>query len=90
VVWSYETADIPYEADRVPFGEQRPVPTFNGTLVDPVSNPPDDVPVLSLLLLGVKAVFPGTPYWFNELQLFLVLVGAATAFVGGLLRYRAG
>ena len=89
VVWSYETADIPYEADRVPFGEERPVPTFNGTLTDPVSDPPGDVPVLSLMLLGIKAVFPGTPYWFNELQLFLVLVGSATAFVGGVFRYRS-
>ncbi|MEF8774905.1 MAG: hypothetical protein V5A43_00180 [Haloarculaceae archaeon] len=90
VVWSYETTDVPYEADRVPVGERTPAPTFDGNMTDPIADPPGDIPVLSLGLVGLKSLFPGVPYWFNELQLFLVLAGIGTMVVGSGLRYRSG
>jgi hypothetical protein len=89
VVWSYHTPGVvPYEADRRPFAETSPVPLFDGNVTDPIEDPPSDVPVLSIALVGLKAVFPAVPYWFNEGQLFLVLVGVGTMLAGAIVTYR--
>ncbi len=88
VVWSYSTDNIPYEADRRPFRESTPVPLYDGNITDPVEDPPEDVPVLSTMLLGLKALYSGIPYWFTETQLFFVLVGVGTMFVGGVVTWR--
>jgi hypothetical protein len=89
VVWSYKTDEVPYEADRRPVGETSPVPLYDGNISDPVDAPTGDVPVLSTMLLGLKALYSGIPYWFTELQLFLVLVGVGTMVTGGVVRYRS-
>jgi hypothetical protein len=41
-----------------------------------------DVPGLSLLLVGVKAVFPRLPIWFGELQLLVTVCSLGLAVVG--------
>ena len=122
VVWSVGTKQIPYSADRLPYGEswilnnskgnttattptnhsvvngsnvtsnrsnttqhQTTIGTSSpekpGSIVAPNGGPKRDVPVLSTLLVGLKAVFPMLPYWFAIPQLSLsivsiVLIGA--------------
>lgn len=87
VVWSVRTERIPYEADRLPYGESVGAPTYtnNGSSVD---SPDAGVPVLSLLLVGLRAVVPSTPFWFREPQLGLTLVSALLIVVGGVDRIR--
>ena len=82
VVWSVRTERIPYEADRLPYGEPVGAPTYtsNGSSVD---SPDAGVPGLSLLLVGLRAVVPSTPFWFREPQLGLTLVSALLIVVGG-------
>jgi len=87
VVWSVRTERIPYEADRLPYGEPVGAPkyTTNGSGVD---SPDAGVPGLSLLLVGLQAVVPSTPFWFREPQLGLTLVSALLIVVGGVDRIR--
>lgn len=88
VVWSVRTERIPYEADRLPYGESVGAPkyTTNGSSVD---SPDAGVPVLSLLLVGLRAVVPSTPFWFREPQLGLTLVSVLLIVVGGGSRVRS-
>lgn len=72
VVWSMKTKRIPYEADRLPTGER--VGASQYAADSSVSAPTGDVPILSLLLVGLRAVVPSTPFWFREPQLGLTLV----------------
>jgi hypothetical protein len=50
----------------------------------------DDVPVLSLALVGIRAVFPKLPFWFGELQLVLTALSLGLIAGGGIDRYRNG
>jgi hypothetical protein len=87
VVWSVETPLIPYEADRIPYGEPVGAPLAGGNVT--VTGPADSgIPILSLLLVGIKAVFPGVPYWFNETQLGLTLASVGLMLAGSVLSYR--
>nr|WP_235007254.1 arylsulfotransferase family protein [Haloarcula mannanilytica] len=87
VVWSVRTERIPYEADRLPYGEPVGAPkyTTNGSGVDSTDA---GVPGLSLLLVGLRAVVPSTPFWFGEPQLGLTLVSALLIVGGGVDRIR--
>jgi len=87
VVWSVRTERIPYEADRLPYGEPVGAPkyTTNGSGVDSTDA---GVPGLSLLLVGLRAVVPSTPFWFGEQQLGLTLVSALLIVGGGVDRIR--
>ncbi len=88
VVWSVETGLIPYEADRLPDGELVGAPRADAEPGDPAS-PGGDVPLLSDGLILLRAIVPGVPFWFRELQLALSLVSLGLV-VGGLVdRYRA-
>ena len=86
VVASYVVPSLPYEADRVPYGES--VGTSYGTdrrvdlgLFD------RKVPVLSLLLAGARQVV-ALPYWVSELHVIVVLVGAMLWISGGVVMVR--
>lgn len=83
VVWSVQTERIPYEADRLPGGEQ-----VRGQSISShgVENPDvrGDVPVLSLLLVGLRAVAPWTPFWFTEIQLFSTLLSTLLIVTGAI------
>jgi len=79
VVWSHQTGGIPYEAERLPEGERAGADRYErGAVADPGG----DVPVLSLAMVGIRSVFPGTPYWFAESHLGLVLLGLGLTVAG--------
>jgi len=81
VVWSYQTPQIPYEADRLPGGEPRSGPRYDGDGVDdstvPASSP------LAPVLIGMRAVAPWLPFWYGPLQLFATVLSIGMV-VGGL------
>jgi hypothetical protein len=83
VVWSVQTERIPYEADRLPVGESVGGAQYTSD-GGSVGSPNNDVPGLSLLLVGLRAVVPSTPFWFREPQLGLTLVSALLVVVGGI------
>ncbi|MFC6794836.1 hypothetical protein ACFQFH_11460 [Halobaculum halobium] len=47
------------------------------------------VPVLSTLVVGVRAAAPWAPVWFGETQVGLTLVSLALALAGGATAVRA-
>lgn len=81
VVWSKQTEYLPYEADRLPAGEPVGGQQYVGGESSSVTTG-GDVPVLSALLLGIRAIVPSTPFWFGEVQLGLTLVSAGLVFTG--------
>jgi hypothetical protein len=81
VVWSIQTERIPYEADRLPAGESVGAPQY-ATESGSINTPSDDVPVLSLMLVGLRAVIPSTPFWFREPQLGLTIVSMFFVLTG--------
>ncbi|ESP88791.1 arylsulfotransferase family protein [Candidatus Halobonum tyrrellensis] len=93
VVWSYRTERIPYEADRVPRelvgGVDADLPRASGDATDPVDATPDaGVPVLSTLVVGLRAAAPWAPVWFAETQVGLTLVSLALVVGGGVVAVR--
>ncbi|MFC6786486.1 hypothetical protein [Halobaculum halobium] len=92
-VWTYPTDRIPYEADRVPRefqGSERDLPlaTSDGVNLDDGTGD-TGVPVLSTLVVGVRAAAPWAPVWFGETQVGLTLVSLALALAGGATAVRA-
>jgi len=88
-VWTYPTDRIPYEADRVPReyqGTERDLPRATGTDVGGAADA--GVPVLSTLVVGVRAAAPWAPVWFGETQVGLTLVSLALVLAGGVLAVR--
>jgi len=86
-VWTYPTERIPYEADRVPRelqGSERTLPlaTSDGVNLDGGSSE-SGIPVLSTLVVGVRAAAPWAPVWFGEAQVALTLVSLALVLAGG-------
>ena len=91
VVWSYATDRIPYEADRVPReltgGASVDLPRYEGDGM--VAERSGGVPVLSTLVVGLRAVAPWAPVWFGETQIGLTLVALALVLAGAVLRARS-
>lgn len=87
VVWSVQTRRIPYEADRLPSGESIGAPRYRGESPTP-TDVVAEIPVLSQMLVGLRAVVPATPFWFGELQLGLSLVALGLILAGGIDRWR--
>lgn len=82
VVWGVKTERVPYEADRLPYGEVTHAQRYSLSTVHRVAIS-SDLPVLSRLLTGLRGLYPALPYWFREPQLGLVvasliLIGAGT------------
>jgi hypothetical protein len=96
VVWSYGTDLIPYEADDAAVGEPVAPSYANASVNESAFESPettggprgDDVPGVSLLLVGIRAVFPRLPIWFAETQLLLTLVSLGLVTAGGVGRAR--
>jgi hypothetical protein len=80
VAWGIQTRYIPYEAERVPPGETVGASVYDGEGPSPGGSS-DDVPVLSLALVGIRSVWTGLPFWFGELELGVTLV--SVVMVGG-------
>ena len=83
VVWSYNTPEVPYEAERLPEGE-----TVGGTsYADGAGGDTTtigegrDVPVLSFLLVIVQTGIQ-TPFWFTEFHVAVTLVSVVAVLVG--------
>lgn len=87
VVWSAKTERIPYEADRLPADETVGAPKYEDQS-DNISVS-SDIPILSLMLIGVRAVVPSVPFWYSEPQLFLTLVSLILAGAGIVYRVRS-
>ena len=80
VVWSVRTERIPYEADRVPYGEPPQGEWYVGEA--PNEGASGGIPVLSDAAALLPGVFPWLPFWFNGAQLGLTIVSVAVAGVG--------
>jgi hypothetical protein len=92
-VWSYPTERIPYEADRVPREYQSterdlPLATSDGVTLDDSDAVESGIPVLSTLVVGVRAAAPWAPVWFGETQVAFTLVSLALVLAGGTLSLR--
>ena len=87
VVWSVQTERIPYEADRLPAGESVGAPRYERESAASTRSF-GDVPILSQLLVVLRAVIPSTPFWFRELQLGLTIVSAMFIIAGVVDNYR--
>ena len=91
VVWEYRTERIPYEADRVPreltggSGVDLPRMTADGSVDGDAGG---RVPVLSTLVVGLRAVAPWAPVWFAETQIGLTLVSLALVIAGAAVAVR--
>ncbi|GGJ05115.1 hypothetical protein GCM10008995_13670 [Halobellus salinus] len=81
-VWSYNTPEVPYEAERLPEGE-----TVGGTSYADGGGDTTtigegrDVPVLSFLLVIVQTAVQ-TPFWFTEVHVAVTLVSLVAVLVG--------
>jgi hypothetical protein len=81
VVWSVRTDRIPYEADRVPYGEPPEGEWYGG---EPPSESEDrGIPVLDEAAALLPGVFPWLPFWFDGAQLGMTLLSLGIAGVGG-------
>ena len=89
VVTSWSTEKIPYEADRLPQGELLGAPTMNATPGGDTNTPPSDIPGVSLLLVGLRAIFPALPFWYTEPQAVSTLVSLGLVVAGGVYRLRS-
>ncbi|WP_458208597.1 aryl-sulfate sulfotransferase [Haladaptatus sp. NG-SE-30] len=87
VVWSTQTPRIPYEADRLPVGETVGGPQHDGN-TDSVVTQRRDVPILSTMLVVLRAIVPVTPFWFGIPQLVVSLVSGGLILVGSALHVR--
>jgi len=89
VVWSVSTENVPYEADRVPAGEQAGVPGHGVDTGDGEGRAePDsgDIPLLTPAVVGLQAGLPWMPYWVGELQVVVLMLSLALVGGGLLLR----
>jgi hypothetical protein len=89
VVWGTSVEDVPYEADRLPSGEQVGVPTYDGDGAGIEASEGGGVPILSTVVVALHAGVPGMPYWVQEPQVLFALVSLALVAVGLVVRYRS-
>ena len=93
-VWSYNTPEVPYEAERLPEGETVGGPAYaeadaGGDDGTTTIGQQRDVPVLSFLLVIVQTAIQ-TPFWFSEVHVAVSLlsIGSVAGGVGLLARAR--
>jgi hypothetical protein len=84
VVASYRVEDLPYEADRLPYGESAGQPYASDGSRDVLGQRNLDVPVLSTLLSAAHHVTP-VPFWVSELHVLAVLLAVGLWIAGGAL-----
>ncbi|MFB6164192.1 MAG: aryl-sulfate sulfotransferase [Haloarculaceae archaeon] len=85
VVWSATEKRVPYEADRLPYGERVGAPTYDqhGTVTETPGGG-DSVPVLTTTLSIIQSGYP-LPYWFTEWHLLALVVGGLAIVAGAVL-----
>ena len=89
IVWGVWTQHIPYEADRLPYGEISGIDGLcgngecqgfeirnhrNSEETIEIESRGSKIPLISDLLFIVRVVFPEIPYWFKELQLIATMI----------------
>ena len=87
LVASYRVRSLPYEADRLPYGESVREPYDIATSDAPESpgrrgDIPRELPVLTPLLIGARSVLP-LPFWVAEVHVVAVLTALALCLRGG-------
>ncbi|SFR51333.1 hypothetical protein [Halogeometricum limi] len=85
-VWSYKTPLVPYEAERLPEGERTGATSYAFD-DDAAVNEDRNVPVLSLILVGLQTGLQ-VPFWFTELHVAISLVSLGMVLAGVVLVVR--
>jgi hypothetical protein len=85
VVRSYQIERVPYEADRLPGGEQLGGEVYEdvGTLSKTRST---DIPVVTPLLIGARILLP-IPFWVSEAHAVVALLSLLLIGTGSVRRY---
>ena len=93
-VWSYNTPEVPYEAERLPEGETVGGVSYASAGGDKATTIGEgrDIPVLSFLLVIFQTGIQ-TPFWFTEAHVAVTLVSVVSVLIGvgliGRARFRA-
>jgi hypothetical protein len=81
VLWSITTEYVPYEADRVPQGEE-PSGDWYGSENPDAGGSASSVPFLSEWSTLLRGIFPGLPFWYGGVQFGVTIVAFLLALVG--------
>ena len=83
-VWSYETPQVPYEAERLPAGETVGATSYSDADGEGPTTIGDgrNVPVLSFLLMIFQTGLQ-TPFWFTEMHVAITIVSLGCVLGGG-------
>lgn len=84
VVASYQVPDLPYEADRIPYGESSRLAYESAGAGEVLGERRTDIPVLTTLLTGARHVI-SLPFWVSEAHVLAVLVAMVFWTIGTLL-----
>jgi len=98
IVWGVWTQYIPYEADRLPYGEisgieeicrdekcegfEWETATKNPGEFVEIDSGNSEIPIISDLLVIMRILLPEIPYWFRELQLITTIISITMGIIG--------
>ena len=88
VVWSVRTERIPYEADRVPYGEPPEGEWYAGESPGEQRSS-SGIPFVTWAAVMLRGVFPWLPFWYTGPQLLLTVGSLGLAVAGGRDLWRA-
>jgi hypothetical protein len=80
-VWSYQTSQVPYEADRLPAGERVGAVAYTEADTDLSPSSSERIPIISFLLTIIQTGVQ-TPYWFSEIHVIVGLVSLGLCGTG--------
>ena len=102
IVWGVWTQFIPYEADRLPYGEINGIEEVcgngecqgfglegnvkNSEEIGEIGSKGSGVPIISDLLFITRVLLPEIPYWFKELQLIATIISVTMVGAGWKMR----
>ena len=89
VVWSIQTERIPYEADRVPYGEPPSGEWYGTDGSTGEQRSSSGIPLVTQAAVMLRGVFPWLPFWYTGPQLLATLASLVLAGVGGRDLWRA-
>lgn len=88
IYWSISIDQIPYEADRVPQGEQ-PSGEWYGSENPNPGERDGGIPLLSKAASLLPGIFPWLPFWYGGAQLGLTIVALVVGAVGAVDLWRS-
>ncbi len=105
IVWGVWTQYIPYEADRLPYGEisgieeickdekcegfEWETATKNPGEFVEIDSGNSEIPIISDLLFIMRVLLPEIPYWFRELQLITTIISITMGIIGWKIQKRS-